>query len=322
MAFTKVTLLVVASVAVVCTASCEGGTGSCIAEGGMEGSDASQLYLLQKEFVLQREREIEPAVDEPVVPDIVTDAPTGAPAPTEAPAEKSGEKDTKTGEDAAKEDAAKEAEENNKPDCAEKPPDKKEWTGTCNPQCSYSCTNPKCEETCTPKCLAPQCQTRCPKLDFLTMKEVGCKMSCQKPTCTVECPKTGCANNNCAKCQTVCSKAPMCKLDCSTECEEVCAEPKCNFECTEPKDCPKPECTMKCQPIRGCDKQQFGNIPMKEGWSAVDAFEAGEPDAASFAQQSTSKASKLMAVKYVKAVAVSGSSELKLVQGIVSLPFE
>lgn len=306
MAFTKATLLVAASaVAVVSGTSCAGASGSCLAEvhseGTMEGSDASDLYLLQRDLVLRKgERDLQTAGED-----------TTTATPSQSPGGGAGANST------------------NSSDCADKqsPPDKVEWTGTCNPQCFYECTNPKCEETCTPKCLeSPKCQTRCPHMwENQTLKEVGCKMDCTKPTCKVECPKTGCANAQCAKCHTVCSN-PTCKLSCdkSIDCEEVCAEPQCNFECQEPKECPKPECKMKCEPLKGCDKQQFGNVPMKEGWAAVDSFEANATGAdakKSLAQEETGQASQMMSVTVTRAVSVPGSSDLQLVQGIESLPF-
>mmetsp|Transcript_4520 Transcript_4520/g.10585 ORF Transcript_4520/g.10585 Transcript_4520/m.10585 type:complete len:254 (-) Transcript_4520:30-791(-) len=119
----------------------------------------------------------------------------------------------------------------------------------CQPTCTWTCSNPVCEQTCQPMCAAPVCKTFCKPL-VGSVAANGCKTECQKPECKIICPKS-CTSGNCPKCRTVCGP-PMCETKCMSDCMTKCADPICNFQCNNPKDCPKPVCSMGCQSTSDC----------------------------------------------------------------------
>merc|ERR1719395_436678 len=77
---------------------------------------------------------------------------------------------------------------------------------------------------------------------------------------------------------------PVCKMQCSKPdeqpCHHVCAQPRCKWECKEPKDCPKPTCHMKCEKPRNCMDnthivQQLP--PLEPGETEGAAFHINKP---------------------------------------------
>jgi len=140
----------------------------------------------------------------------------------------------------------------------------------CTPQCKWQCETPKCNEVCTPLCQSPVCQTRCSGYDLS-----GCKIQCNKPQCAVICPEHSCPAGGCPMCTTKCSE-PMCSLKCPSRqpCRNLCENPRCDWQCKAPTDCPKPKCHMVCE-TPGCVHSTYQQLPpLLPGESAVQSFAA------------------------------------------------
>mmetsp|Transcript_9664 Transcript_9664/g.21552 ORF Transcript_9664/g.21552 Transcript_9664/m.21552 type:complete len:830 (-) Transcript_9664:123-2612(-) len=142
---------------------------------------------------------------------------------------------------------------------------------TCTPQCTWKCDTPKCDEVCEPRCEQPRCETRCSSWNL-----DQCVMECDRPTCTVFCPRRACALQNCPTCTSECSE-PTCKLQCpqSQPCRNVCAVPKCDWNCRAPTDCPQPNCAMVCEQPTGCMGSVHEDLPpLSYGETSVQSFAA------------------------------------------------
>lgn len=159
------------------------------------------------------------------------------------------------------------------------------WDGDCSPKCTWECKKVECEKECHPQCELPKCQTRCRDPDMSQ-----CTIKCdQEPHCATFCPpqkvckkdkdgKTQCHKPDCA---TKCEK-PQCHMFCGNNgqqvCENVCAEPKCDWKCVDPKTCPKPECCLKChQPKCQQSVSSFALPPLGDGEKVVAEYRAKPP---------------------------------------------
>lgn len=127
------------------------------------------------------------------------------------------------------------------------------------------------DEVCEPECESPVCQTRCSGYDLS-----ACHMECDKPHCSVLCPQHLCPMQHCPACSTQCSE-PMCQLICPYRqpCRNLCENPRCNWKCRAPLDCPKPKCQMVCEMPRNCAGSTYQKLPpLMPGETAVQSFAA------------------------------------------------
>lgn len=144
----------------------------------------------------------------------------------------------------------------------------------CSPQCTWQCQTPKCDQVCAPVCQAPRCETRCQAADTS-----GCETKCDQPQCNVVCPQRQCGATDCAGCTAHCSE-PMCLLNCprAQPCRNVCEEPVCTWQCSQPTVCPKPVCHMVCENPKNCPSTRttmHKNLPpLESGEVTMQAFKA------------------------------------------------
>lgn len=134
---------------------------------------------------------------------------------------------------------------------AEMPNMDKDTGKGCHPKCSYTCEQEECEATCQPMVHAgPLCQTRCPAIGDA---RTNCRQECNEPDCVVICPEEKRVKFPRPECMTVCN-APKCKAFCDVPegCHSVCAEPKYEWKCKDPKTCAQPKCTLTCDGAVTC----------------------------------------------------------------------
>jgi len=146
----------------------------------------------------------------------------------------------------------------------------KKMDEACMPKCSWDCGTPHCNAVCKPKCAEPVCQTRCPKPDYKS-----CEVQCnESPRCHVLCkagelcnelgkngfPTDGSEKCSNPKCDVNCGKDPTCFLKCPSNpihCHNVCAPPKCEWDCTQPEVCSKPDCKVTCSAKKCSDSTKY-----------------------------------------------------------------
>lgn len=147
------------------------------------------------------------------------------------------------------------------------------WDGNCAPKCTWQCKHIECEKECKPVCDMPKCQTRCKKVPDMS----DCSIKCSnKPRCATFCPpqkpcdkfdKNG--RRMCQKpdCATKCERA-QCFMICGGSgdrvCKNVCAEPNCKWQCSNPKVCPKPLCRLTCERPNCTSAHQTFDLPKIE----------------------------------------------------------
>lgn len=114
---------------------------------------------------------------------------------------------------------------------------------SCNPQCSWSCTNPTAAANCQPVCDPPSCTiqyTRNSNSQVMTEVPLGCDTTVNS---YISCPDDACEMDECPSCETVSEAPALCEGFTSLV---MCTSVNCQWDCQYPSIA-SVECELSCE---------------------------------------------------------------------------